>query len=92
MPESTKLYRIKVNLRPKSFFNRGSGYHVDGYKCSHTAIFYINTNNGYTQFENGTKVKSVENRIVCFPSNLYHRGYTCSDELRRVLINFNYDK
>ncbi len=89
---ATKLYRIKVNLRPKSFFNRGAGYHVDGYKCSHTAIFYINTNNGYTEFKNGTKVKSVENRIVCFPSNLMHRGYTCSDELRRVLINFNYDK
>jgi len=89
---ATKLHRIKANLRPKSFFNRVGAYHVDGYKCSHTAIFYINTNNGYTQFKNGPKVKSVENRIVCFPSNLFHRGYTCSDELRRVVINFNYDK
>ena len=89
----TKLHRIKANLRPKSFFNRSSGgYHIDGYDCSHTSIYYINTNNGYTKFKNGTKVKSVENRMVVFPSNLGHQGYTCSDQLRRVVINFNYDK
>ena len=89
----TKLYRIKANLRPRSFFNRSSGgYHVDGYDCSHTSIYYINTNNGYTKFKNGTKVKSVENRMVVFPSNLGHQGYTCSDQLRRVVVNFNYDK
>ena len=88
----TKLYRIKANLRPKSFFNRsGGGYHTDGFDCSHTSIYYINTNNGYTKFKNNGKVKSVENRMVVFPSNLEHQGYTCSDKLKRVVINFNYD-
>ena len=89
----TKLYRIKANLRLRSFFNRsGGGYHTDGYDCSHTSIYYINTNNGYTKFKNGTKVKSVQNRMVVFPSNLEHQGYTCSDKLKRVVVNFNYDK
>ena len=88
----TRLYRIKANLRPKSFFNRsGGGYHTDGFDCSHTSIYYINTNNGYTKFKNNGKVKSVENRMVVFPSNLEHQGYTCSDKLKRVVINFNYD-
>ena len=88
----TKLYRIKANLRPRSFFNRSSGgYHTDGYNCSYTSIYYINTNNGYTKFKNGPKVKSVENRMVVFPSHLMHQGYTCSDQLKRVVINFNYD-
>ena len=87
-----KLYRIKANLRTRSFFNRsGGGYHTDGYDCSHTSIYYINTNNGYTKFKNGTKVKSVQNRMVVFPSHLEHQGYTCSDKLKRVVINFNYD-
>ena len=87
----TKLYRIKANLRTRLFFNRsGGGYHTDGYDCSHTSIYYINTNNGYTKFKNGTKVKSVQNRMVVFPSNLEHQGYTCSDKLKRVVINFNY--
>ena len=87
------LHRIKVNLRPRSFFNRSSGeYHVDGCPCSHTSIYYVNTNNGYTKFKNGVKVNSVENRMVVFPSHLEHQGYTCSDQLRRVVVNFNYDK
>ena len=89
----TKLHRIKANLRPRSFFNRsGGGYHTDGFDCSHTSIYYINTNNGYTKFKNGPKVKSVENRMLVFPSNLEHQGYTCSDTLKRVVLNFNYDR
>ena len=89
----TNLYRIKSNLTPRSFFNRsGGGYHIDGYDWSHTSVYYINTNNGYTKFKNGTKVKSVENRMVVFPSHLMHQGYTCSDQLKRVVVNFNYDK
>ena len=88
----TKLHRIKANLRPRSFFNRsGGGYHIDPYDCSNTSIYYINTNNGYTEFKNNGKVKSVENRMVVFPSHLEHQGYTCSDKLKRVVINFNYD-
>tara|TARA_A100000164_G_scaffold267529_1_gene239379 strand:+ start:50 stop:571 length:522 start_codon:yes stop_codon:yes gene_type:complete len=90
---SNNLHRIKANLRPRSFFNRSGGeYHIDGYDCSHTSIYYINTNNGYTKFKNGTKIKSVENRMVVFPSHLEHQGYTCSDKLKRVVVNFNYDK
>ena len=50
------------------------------------------TNNGYTKFKNGTKIKSVENRMTIFPSHLEHQGYTCSNQLKRVVINFNYDK
>ena len=89
----TALYRIKANLRLRSFFNRsGGGYHIDPYDCSHTSIYYINTNNGYTKFKNKGKVKSVENRMVVFPSHLEHQGYTCSDKLNRVVVNFNYDK
>ena len=55
-----------------------------------TAVYYINTNNGWTEFENGDKVESVANRIVIFDSNTMHTGTTCTDEKVRVLINFNY--
>ena len=57
-----------------------------------TAILYINTNNGYTEFENGEKVESVANRVVMFPSNTKHRGITQTDEQTRILINFNFLK
>ena len=55
-----------------------------------TAILYMNTNNGRTEFKDGTIIESVANRLAVFPSNLEHRGTTCTDEKTRVVINFNY--
>ena len=89
-----KLNRIKMNLRPQTFFHRKGGMHTDLSGLSSiqkTAVFYVNTNNGWTEFKKGGKVKSVANRIVIFDSNVEHQGVTCTDEKRRVVINFNYD-
>ena len=93
----SRLDRIKSNLNPKTVFHRKGGYHTDqrhpseGLLHQKTAVFYINTNNGWTEFKKGGKVKSVENRVVIFDSNLEHTGVTCTDEKRRVIVNFNYD-
>ena len=84
-----KLIRIKANLNPKTIEHEHGGFHID-YKDVITSIFYINTNNGWTNFKNGDRVESVENRMVIFDSNLEHEGVTCTDEKRRVVINFNY--
>ena len=86
-----KIYRIKANLRPKTIFHRKSSYHIDDLPCSTTAILYMNTNNGWTQFKKGDKVESVENRVVIFDSKLEHGSVTCTDEKRRIVLNFNYD-
>ena len=64
---------------------------MDGYLKSFqqictTSILYINTNNGYTEIEDGTKVDSVANRLVSFPSNMEHRGISQTDEKTRILI------
>ena len=55
-----------------------------------TSIFYINTNNGYTEFEDGTVINSVANRLVSFPLNTKHRMATQTDTQRRIVVNFNY--
>ena len=55
-----------------------------------TSIFYVNTNNGYTKFEDGTKVESVANRLLTFPANMKHTGTSCTDEKTRVVINCNF--
>ena len=91
-----RLDRIKSNLNNKTLFHRKGGYHTDNnpsdpYQHTKTAVLYLNTNNGWTEFKKGGKVKSVANRIVIFDSNLQHTGVTCTDEKRRVVINFNYD-
>ena len=85
-----KPWRVTASLTSRTVFNRKTGYHID-YPNIRTAIFYLDTNNGYTKFKKHGKVKSIENRIVIFNSNLEHQGVTCTDEKRRVVINFNYE-
>jgi hypothetical protein len=55
-----------------------------------TAIYYVNSNDGYTLFEDGTKVESVANRLVMFPCNTKHTGTSCTDQRYRMVINLNY--
>jgi len=88
------LLRIKANLNPKTIFHRRGGYHTDLERMGphQTAVYYINTNNGWTHIKGYGKVKSVANRMVIFDCNLSHSGYTCTDEKTRVLINFNWEE
>ena len=73
-------------------YKRGSLHNKVGMWIMWTSIFYLNTNNGWTQFKKGGKVKCVENRLVTFDSNLEHAGVTCTDQKRKVVINFNYER
>jgi len=85
------LIKIKANLLPKSNKIIEHGMHVDVInKNSKTAIYYVNTNNGYTKFENNKKITSEENKLVIFNSNIHHTGTTCTDSDYRIVINFNY--
>ena len=84
-----KCERIKANLMFKTPTSVSSIFHTD-YPDMKTAVFYINTNNGCTEFENGVRVKSVANRYLSFDTSLNHRAISCTDELRRIVVNFNY--
>jgi hypothetical protein len=97
MLQPVSIYRIKSNLLTKTPTIIENKFHVDMEFLTEekqsqwtTSIFYINTNNGYTEFEIGTKVNSVANRMISFPSNMKHTGTSCTDERTRVVINFNY--
>ena len=83
------LINIRANLMVKKP-DSNSSYHIDS-QGARTAIFYVNTNNGFTEFkESKKKIKSVENRILIFPSGLTHRAIGQTDTDRRIVINFNY--
>ena len=84
-----KIYRVKANLLTRTHKVIEHKYHTDQ-KEGTTGILYLNKCNGYTIFENGKKVSSEENKYVEFNSNLKHTGSSCTDEQRRVVINFNY--
>ena len=84
------FFRVKVNLTTRLERIIEGDFHVDQFFDHKVAIFYLNTCDGYTLFENGEKVNSVENRIVLFNGSLKHKGTNCTDKQRRVVINFNY--
>jgi hypothetical protein len=91
------LVRVKANLQVRTETTQQNSFHVDlldpdlePYDNLLTAIYYVNTNDGVTVFENSPEVKSVANRMVVFPSRTRHTGTTCTDQKRRVVINFNY--
>ena len=84
------LVKIKANCNVRTEEVVSHGMHCDvPFTCT-TAVYFINDNDGYTTFEDGTRVESVANRMVTFPSTMKHSGSTCTDQKRRVVINFNY--
>ena len=83
------LLRIKANLNPISNELIKFDKHQDHpFKCK-VAIYYLNTNNGYTMLED-KKVESKANRMVLFDSSIYHYGTNSTDSNNRIVINFNY--
>jgi len=53
---------------------------------------YVNSNNGYTKFENGQKIESIENRLITFNNNLKHNGTTSTNSQTRIVLNLCYEK
>ena len=96
MLQPLSVWRVKANLLTRTPTIVKNSLHVDiplpkeKLKQWTTSIFYVNTNNGCTLFENGERVESVANRMITFPSHLRHTGTSCTDTRTRVLINFNY--
>ena len=84
------LIRIKANLYHKTeklIFHKP---HLD-YDFKHKgAILYLNTCNGYTVLNGGTKIKSVENTLLLFDSSKTHNSTNCTDKKIRLNININY--
>tara|TARA_B100000427_G_scaffold24875_1_gene18457 strand:- start:23 stop:502 length:480 start_codon:yes stop_codon:yes gene_type:complete len=89
--EAKKCERIKANLTFNTPTIEPADFHYD-YNNGKTAVFYINTNNGYTEFESGVRVSSVANRVCIFDSPLQHRGTSHTEGgNQRVVVNFNYE-
>jgi len=92
-----KILNARTNLftrMPNNYSYKsvdGAGLHNDhGYDFKYTTmIYYINTTNGGTYFENGREVQSKENRLVVFDGHMLHRHIYQTDEKIRVATNIN---
>jgi hypothetical protein len=84
------LIRIKGNFYPRTDAMLENEIHKD-YSFPHKgAIYYVNSNNGFTVFDDGTKVESIENRLLLFDPSQPHYSTHCTNQHGRVNINFNY--
>tara|TARA_B100001564_G_C20384614_1_gene553881 strand:- start:129 stop:626 length:498 start_codon:yes stop_codon:yes gene_type:complete len=89
------IIEARANLQPSVFFNKNgkTDFHIDNtYNCK-TAILYLNTSDGGTEFKFKDKIEfieSEENKIVVFNSNTEHRAVSSKNSDFRYLINFNY--
>ena len=92
------LCRLNVNLLLRKETPSVSDFHTD---CEWdfedeekitTAIFYLNTNNGATEFKDGKRIDSVKNRLAVFPTNTSHRAIGQTDTPERIVLNFNFIK
>lgn len=91
----SRWYRIRANFTPYYQKQESFGFHIDVtnntyYDGGKTGILYVNTNNGYTEFEDGTKVDSVANRLLIFDNRTKHSGVNTNDQKFRILINLNW--
>ena len=91
------ILRVKANLQPRTSDIQNRSYHQDFADIFgntnipyYSAIYYVNSNDGYTEFKTGEKVESVANRLLLFTGDQDHRGTTCTNAKQRIVINFNY--
>ena len=84
------ILRAKVNLYIKTSKIIEHAKHVD-YEIPHKgAIIYLNTCDGFTRLHDGTKIESVENRLLLFDSSKPHNSTSTTNALGRYNININY--
>ena len=83
------IIRIKANLHLSQKRKRTNEHHVD-YEFKHKGcLLYLNDNDGATYFEKKAIIPK-ENRVVFFDPSKKHASSVCTNENRRVNINFNY--
>ena len=83
-----------IRIRAILYANQGEQIihdkHRDYFFPHKTALLYLNTCNGFTEFEDDERVESVANRLVMFDGSKLHNSSTCTDQKVRAVISINY--
>tara|TARA_B100000902_G_C26900082_1_gene711664 strand:- start:74 stop:598 length:525 start_codon:yes stop_codon:yes gene_type:complete len=84
------LLRIKLNFYPYTETLREHDQHIDDEFTHIGAVFSLNTCDGFTRLHDGTKIDSIENRILFFDPSMKHNSSTTTNSCGRWNINFNF--
>lgn len=55
-----------------------------------SAIFFLNTNNGYIMLDDKNKIQAVENRVVVYPTKSLTLITNCTNNLHNATIELDY--
>ena len=86
------LSRAKANLFLRSEKQIKYGLHTDINIDKHTftnVIYYVNSNNGGTEFEDGTFIPSIKNNLLIFNNLINHRSVGQTNTKTRINFNLN---
>ena len=90
------VQRFKCNITLKGEKIIEHGFHTDldtediGHLHPKSAVFYLNTCDGYTAFRDGQKIESLANRYVEFDTHLQHTGTNTTNAPFRAVLNINF--
>ena len=90
LPDFKALIRIKANFYPQTPEIIEHAPHRDTEFEHKGAIISLNTCDGFTRLEDGTKVNSIANRVLFFNAHQLHNSSTTTNEKGRFNININY--
>lgn len=86
----SEIWRSRVISFPRTSEIIHHEVHTDA-QFSHTGLLiYMNTNDGFTNYNTGEKVQSVANRALIHDGCQPHNSTTCTDSQRRVVLTINY--
>ena len=84
------LFRARVLL----YVNQGKQIihdrHIDHGETCKTALIYMNSNDGFTEFETGERIDSVKNRLLVFDGSVLHSSSTPTNTKDRMLLSVTY--
>ncbi len=90
LPDFHTLIRLKANFYPQTTELVEHARHVD-YDFPHNgAILGLNTCDGFTRLEDGTKVPSVRNQLLLFDGHKMHNSTTTTNAKGRFNVSINY--
>ena len=86
------LMEVRANFMTNKNKRYESEWHTDRKFDCKTAIYYVNTNNGYTILDKDEQINipCKENSMLIFDSDILHKAVSQTDNERRIVINFNY--
>jgi len=85
------IVRAKANATATRTEEEDYYFHTDFLLSDGLAgVYYVNSNDGATVFEDGTEVESIANRFVCFAGKTRHGVRRHTSGPFRLVINFNW--